>query len=169
MSYLNFCIIVGMYYLCDVAYTHTRGFMCPYKGTRYWLSDFSRDGQARDKKEKFNHAHARLRNVIERTFGVLKNRFAILHRMAPYSYRTQVHIVVACMAIHNFLRRVSLNDPLFQIYEDDDVDLPAEPSVDSEQAEAPPNYDQIFRRTPQQEIINLRDKIADQLFSRIYD
>ncbi|XP_023752711.1 uncharacterized protein LOC111901074 [Lactuca sativa] len=28
------------YYLCDAAYTNTRGFMAPYRITRYWLSDF---------------------------------------------------------------------------------------------------------------------------------
>ncbi|XP_035831514.1 uncharacterized protein LOC110866365 isoform X1 [Helianthus annuus] len=59
------------YYLCDAAYTNTRGFMTPYRNTRYWLADFRRQ-RALTKEEKFNHAHAQLRNVIERSYGVLK-------------------------------------------------------------------------------------------------
>ncbi|KAI3996545.1 hypothetical protein MKX01_009377, partial [Papaver californicum] len=33
------------YYLCDLAYSHTRGFMAPYRGQRYWLSSW-RSGPA---------------------------------------------------------------------------------------------------------------------------
>ncbi|XP_023765942.1 uncharacterized protein LOC111914433 [Lactuca sativa] len=61
------------YYLCDVAYTNTRGFMAPYRNTRYWLADFRRN-KALNKEEWFNHAHAQLRNIIERTYGVLKHK-----------------------------------------------------------------------------------------------
>ena len=154
-----------MYYLCDDAYTHTRGFMCPYRSICYWLPDSRRGGNAIDRKEKFNHVHAKLRNVIERSFGVLKARFAILRKMAPYSFRTQVHIVVACMAIHNFLRRVSLNDELFNMYENEDVDIPEQVPMDVEQAEVPPSYQEIFGTESQQQMVTLRDDIADQLFS----
>ncbi|KAI3928168.1 hypothetical protein MKW98_023769, partial [Papaver atlanticum] len=28
------------YYLCDATYTHTKGFMTPYRNTRYWLRIF---------------------------------------------------------------------------------------------------------------------------------
>lgn len=49
--------------------------MCPYRNTRYWLADFRRAGNARSKEEIFNRSHARLRNVIEIAFGVLKARF----------------------------------------------------------------------------------------------
>ncbi|XP_023757655.1 uncharacterized protein LOC111906154 [Lactuca sativa] len=59
------------YYLCDVAYANIRGFMAPYRNMRYWLGDFHRR-RALTNKEKFNHAHAKLRNVIERDFGVLE-------------------------------------------------------------------------------------------------
>ncbi|GAV92359.1 DDE_4 domain-containing protein, partial [Cephalotus follicularis] len=56
------------YYLCDVAYAKTRGFLAPYRNVRYWLGDFRRR-RAMTKEEKFNHAHAKLRNVIERAYG----------------------------------------------------------------------------------------------------
>ncbi|KAJ0488731.1 putative harbinger transposase-derived nuclease domain-containing protein [Helianthus annuus] len=70
------------YYLCDAAYAHTRGFMAPYRNVRYWLGDFRRNRALTD-KEKLNHAHAKLRNVIERSYGVLKARFPILKKWPP--------------------------------------------------------------------------------------
>ncbi|KAL4581757.1 hypothetical protein LXL04_006285 [Taraxacum kok-saghyz] len=82
------------YYLCDAAYSHVRGFMAPYRNVRYWLGDF-RQRRALTNKEKFNHAHAKLRNVIECAFGVLKARFPILKKMAPFPLVTQRNIVVA--------------------------------------------------------------------------
>ncbi|XP_059278179.1 uncharacterized protein LOC132032558 [Lycium ferocissimum] len=62
------------YYLCDATYPNTRGFLAPYHNVRYWLDDYQRR-RAINKEEKFNHAHAQLRNVIERAYGVLKTRF----------------------------------------------------------------------------------------------
>ncbi|XP_074346836.1 uncharacterized protein LOC141685639 [Apium graveolens] len=100
------------YYLCDAAYTNTRGYLTPYRNTRYWLTDFRRQ-RALSKEEKFNHAHAKLRNVIERAYGVLKARFSILKQMAPYSFSTQRDIVIACIAVHNFIRKKKLEDELF--------------------------------------------------------
>ncbi|XP_076929330.1 uncharacterized protein LOC143593647 [Bidens hawaiensis] len=92
------------YYLCDAAYAHIRGFMAPYRNVRYWLGDFRRR-RALTNKEKFNHAHAKLRNVIERAFGVLKARFPILKRMTPFPLETQRNVTVACFALHNFIRK----------------------------------------------------------------
>nr|XP_017219984.1 PREDICTED: uncharacterized protein LOC108197022 [Daucus carota subsp. sativus] len=91
------------YYLCDAAYTNTRGFLAPFRNTRYWAADFN-GRRASTRQEKFNHAHARLRNVIERAYGVLKSRFPILKLMAPYPFSVQRDIVIACFAIHNFIK-----------------------------------------------------------------
>ncbi|VFQ70968.1 unnamed protein product [Cuscuta campestris] len=105
------------YYLCDAAYTNTPGFMTPYRGTRYWLADFRRQ-RALTKEERFNHAHAELRNVIERAYGVLKARFPILKQMAPFSFPIQRDIVIACFAIHNFKRKCNIYDQLFMEYDE---------------------------------------------------
>ncbi|GAV56616.1 DDE_4 domain-containing protein, partial [Cephalotus follicularis] len=106
----------GKYYLCDAAYTNTRGFMVPYRNVRYWLGDFRRR-RAMTKEEKFNHAHAKLRNVIERAYGVLKARFPILDKMAPYPFNVQRNVVIACFAVNNFIRKEKINDELFAQYE----------------------------------------------------
>ena len=109
------------YYLVDATYTHTQGFMAPYC-VRYWLSDFRSGGKTVRKEEIFNQCHARLRNVIERTFGVVKACFPILKRMTPYSFITQTKIVMACFSIHNFLQQISIVDILFFEY-DNEVEL----------------------------------------------
>ncbi|KAI3506103.1 hypothetical protein L1887_28459 [Cichorium endivia] len=110
------------YYLCDAAYANTRGFMAPYRNIRYWLGDFRRR-RALTNKEKFNHAHAKLRNVIERAYGVLKARFPILKRMAPFPFVTQRNITIACFALHNFIRKEGFSDELFAQYEQPDMPL----------------------------------------------
>ncbi|PKA52062.1 hypothetical protein AXF42_Ash013999 [Apostasia shenzhenica] len=50
--------------------------------------------------------HASLRNVVERTFDILKIRFKILRDMLPYPFDAQVKMVVACCALHNILTDV---------------------------------------------------------------
>ncbi len=55
-------------------------------------------------KELFNLRYSSLRTIIERAFGVLKWRFIILRAgYKGFSIRTQVNIVYACVALHNWL------------------------------------------------------------------
>ena len=54
--------------------------MVPYRGVRYHLKEYSTHGPE-NAEEIFNHWHSFLRNVIERTFGVLKKRFPIISEM----------------------------------------------------------------------------------------
>ncbi|KAF7115201.1 hypothetical protein RHSIM_Rhsim01G0138000 [Rhododendron simsii] len=94
------------------AYTHTRRFMAPYRNVRYWLADFQNGRRPGNKEERFNLTRARLRNVIERAFGVLKSRFPILKRMSSYPFGVQRNMVIACITMHNsdqFLDK--FNDP----------------------------------------------------------
>ncbi|KAJ9555925.1 hypothetical protein OSB04_010539 [Centaurea solstitialis] len=85
------CDFLDKYYLCDAAYANARRFLAPYRNTRYWLADFRRR-RALTREEKFNHAHAQLRNVIERAYGVLKARFPILKQMAPFPFTIQRNV-----------------------------------------------------------------------------
>jgi len=48
--------------------------------------------------------------VIERTFGVLKRRFLILQSAPEYPYDAQVKLVFALTALHNFIRKIGLED-----------------------------------------------------------
>ncbi|KAK3212274.1 hypothetical protein Dsin_016980 [Dipteronia sinensis] len=95
--------------------------MAPYRQVSYWLGDFRNGDRANGKEEIFNHSHSKLRNVIERAFGVLKARFPILKRMSLYSLYTQKYIVIACITLHNFLRQISIDDELFSQYDDEEL------------------------------------------------
>lgn len=44
------------------------------------------------------------RNVVERIFGIIKRRFAILENPPEYSMEIQARIFPALAAIHNFIR-----------------------------------------------------------------
>ena len=61
----------------------------------------------RNKEEIFNLRHSQLRNVIERTFGSLKRRFAILQGQPEYPMVSQVKLVVVLAGLHNFIRKES--------------------------------------------------------------
>ncbi|KNZ63200.1 uncharacterized protein VP01_11745g1, partial [Puccinia sorghi] len=50
--------------------------------------------------ELFNLRHSSLRNVIERTFGVLKH-FKILATTSEYKLEQKYDIVIACCCVHN--------------------------------------------------------------------
>ena len=52
----------------------------------------------------FNFHHSKLRNVVERSFGVAKNKWQMLKAMPNYPKDKQCQIIVACFALHNFVR-----------------------------------------------------------------
>lgn len=56
--------------------------------------------------------HSSARNVIERCFGLLKMRWAILRSPSFYDITTQRRIISACCMLHNFIRREMLVDPM---------------------------------------------------------
>lgn len=56
--------------------------------------------------------HASARHVIERSFGLLKMRWAILRRASYYPVRTHTRIITACALLHNLIRREMSYDPL---------------------------------------------------------
>lgn len=91
------------YYLGDAGFPLVPGFLVPYRGTRYHLKEQA-GNSPETAKELFNLRHSSLRNIIERTFGLLKKRFAYLRTTPFYSVDTQVDIILACCILHNFIR-----------------------------------------------------------------
>ncbi|KAL8535684.1 hypothetical protein ACS0TY_011356 [Phlomoides rotata] len=56
-----------------------QGFLTPYHGIRYHLQEGGSGTSApQNKKEYFNMKHSKARNCIERSFGILKKRWAFL-------------------------------------------------------------------------------------------
>ncbi|PKA57876.1 hypothetical protein AXF42_Ash012415 [Apostasia shenzhenica] len=75
--------------------------------------------------------HVSLRNVVERTFDILKIQFKILRDMLPYPFNAQVKMVVACCALHNILTGVLKVHDDVELEEVDNslegvIDLPAD-------------------------------------------
>ncbi|XP_028062795.1 uncharacterized protein LOC114266097 [Camellia sinensis] len=61
----------GKYYFVDAGFKNMPGFLVPFHSQCYHLQEFHGRHYS-GPKELFNHRHSSLRNVIERTFGVLK-------------------------------------------------------------------------------------------------
>ncbi|KAL0345330.1 UNVERIFIED_CONTAM: hypothetical protein Sradi_4364300 [Sesamum radiatum] len=102
----------GNYYLCDNGYANAEGFLTPYRGVQYHLREWDRGlGGPQNREELFNLKHSSARNVIERTFGLLKVR-GILRNPSFYPIKVQHRIILACCLLHNFLRKEIPDDPL---------------------------------------------------------
>ncbi|KAL8548438.1 hypothetical protein ACS0TY_007660 [Phlomoides rotata] len=100
----------GKYSLCDNGYPNCEGFLTPYKGVRYHLSEWNHR-RPHNFQEYFNMKHTRARNVIERTFGLLKMRWGILRSPFWYPIRYCNQIIMACCIIHKFIRKQMAVDP----------------------------------------------------------
>ena len=55
--------------------------------------------------------HASARNTIERCFGMIKQRWAILRSPSFYPVMTQGRTILACCLLHNYLMRERENTP----------------------------------------------------------
>jgi hypothetical protein len=64
--------LIGKYYVVDAGSPNRPGYLCPYKGERYHMPEWNRGIEPKTPKERFNCDHSGIRNVIERSFGVLK-------------------------------------------------------------------------------------------------
>ncbi|CAC5394832.1 HARBI1 [Mytilus coruscus] len=61
-------------------------------------------------QQRFNGCHASTRSVIERTFGILKRRFHVLHSEVRMKPEKVCRIFGACAVLHNIA--LSRNEPL---------------------------------------------------------
>ncbi|KAL0405287.1 UNVERIFIED_CONTAM: hypothetical protein Slati_3842600 [Sesamum latifolium] len=101
------------YYLCDNGYANAEGFLTRYRGVHYHLREWDRGaGGPQNKEELFNLKHSSARNVIERTFGLLKVHWGILRSQSFYPIDVQSKIIIACYLLHNFIRNEMPDDPL---------------------------------------------------------
>jgi hypothetical protein len=89
-------------------------------------------------KEKFNRIHSSVRNVVERSFGLLKMKWQILYKMpAGYSMLTQKKIVAATMVLHNFIREHASVDVDFANFDRDPNFMPTIPERYNKYAVSP--------------------------------
>lgn len=122
-------VLEGKYFLVDLKYANIPGFIAPYLGTPYGLLEYEPQFQPQDAKELFNHRHSLLQTITDRAFGALKERFPILMSAPSYPLPTQVKLVVAACALHNFIRDKSPNDCIFKMFENEGFVSQMEESV----------------------------------------
>jgi hypothetical protein len=102
----GFRALEGKYFLADAGYANKDMLLSPYRGVRYHLREISQvRSSPKDKFELFNYRHSSLRNVVERTFGVFKRRWRIFDRPHKFSITTQVKLVYALVAVHNYTNK----------------------------------------------------------------
>ncbi|EEE65781.1 hypothetical protein OsJ_21474 [Oryza sativa Japonica Group] len=130
----------GKFYLVDSWYPNRIGYLAPYKGTKYHLQEFQNAVEPEGKEEVFNYAHSSLRNVMERSFGVLKQKWRILKYVPSYPPETQTHIIVACIALHNYIRLSGLTDRHFGRCDRDENYVPPEAYEDQPPEDEAPSY-----------------------------
>ena len=95
--------------MVDAGYTNCEEFLAPYRGHRYHLREWG-DRQPVSAEEYFNMKHSKARNAIERCFGLLKGGWAILRCALFFPIRTQGRIVLACVLLHNLIRKYMPTD-----------------------------------------------------------
>jgi len=110
-------LVAGKYHFVNSGYPNEYSYLGPYRGERYHLLEFRRRGHPQSQEEIFNHVHSSLQCLIERTFGVWKKRWRILQNILVFPSKTQVQIVVALMALHNYIRRKSIQDVAFKEFD----------------------------------------------------
>lgn len=154
----------GYYLLADAGYTNTAMSMTPYRGVRYHLREQLKSSRKPESKEElFNLRHAVLRNVVERSFGILKNRFKILVKAQSFSIDTHIQLVYALTAVHNlFLMEPSEDDALFDIPDNFEG---------HEASSSGANRDRLERRLHEQcgGMVERREELAEALWRQYSD
>lgn len=159
----------GKYYLVDDNFANMPSFIAPYQGVPYRSQEFPSGFQPQDSRELFNQRHSLLHKTTDRIFGALKERFPILMSAPPYPLQTQVKLVVATCAIHNFIRKENPDDLLFRTYEQ-------ETALEMEESSHPLEAEQSMMHTEAQGVnmaydeeqlmhsLQLRDDIASEMW-----
>ena len=157
----NIYIFSDKYYLVDSGYPNRTGYLAPFKGSTYHLPEFRIRWQRAPQGnfEIYNFLHSSLRNVIERAFGVLKQKWRILKAMPSFPLRRQKHIIIACMALHNFIRDSKLRDEEFDKCDEDEDYMP-----EAGQAATQAQGDNVPEEESEVSMNTIRDRIANALF-----
>ena len=81
-----------------------------YTCTEFVLPAVKQQSANTPKKSRFNKKHASTRNVIERSFGVLKRRWQCLLSAMELNLLNVVDVISACFILHNIC--IDRNEPL---------------------------------------------------------
>ena len=118
-----------------------------------------------NREELFNLRHASARNVVERIFGILKQRFRILLLPTKFPLDVQARIPAVLSALHNFIRTRHLDhdDPSESDSDEHDDDGDNQQQVHDQhvdRSEVEDNASDVDGRTAKQ----MRDHIAQSMW-----
>lgn len=154
--------------MVDSGYANDLGFLAPFRSITYHLEEFKkRNSSPSGREEVFNYTHASLRNVVERTFGVWKERWHILNEARSYPYSKQRLIPIACAVLHNFLYMINHDPQCLHMYlhpeeDDDGVNEDDENEDEDEQEDdGPPEPVPCDR----QAMVDVRSRMADEMYA----
>lgn len=88
--------VLGYVFIGDEAFAMRTDLIKPYR-----RETLDKEGRI------FNYRLSRARRVVENTFGILASRFRIFHTAINLKLENIDTVVLACCALHNFLRRRS--------------------------------------------------------------
>ena len=155
----TFLSFSGCYYLCDNAYANAEGFVTPYKGVRYHLKEWGPGRQTpQTPEELFNLRHTKARDVIERSFAVLKMRWGILRSASFYPIDVQSGLIIACFLLHNFIRSQMAVNPV-------EAELDNEAENEDENENEYVDGDHISSVEPSASWNNKRDDLAREMWA----
>lgn len=100
--------------------------------------------------------HSSARNVIERCFGAIKNRWAILRSPSFYPIKTQNRIILACCLLHNFIRREMPDDIPSEEIDMEEDNIQDEENIDD---------DLITNIEPSEEWTTWRNNFANEMYN----
>ena len=104
-------------------------------------------------KELFNLQHFSLRNVIERSFGFIKQRFPILKLGCEYSLNTQIKMFPSLALLSNYIRAMEDHAEDVEYWDEDETN---DNNTDTEN-----DCTETIRRTEDgRRAIAMRDAIA---------
>ncbi|GAB4829638.1 hypothetical protein Ancab_040643 [Ancistrocladus abbreviatus] len=135
-----------------------QGFLAPYRGQRYHLNEWRSGAQPRSAEEYFNLKHSRARNAIEKCFGAIKGKWAILRSPSFFPVRTQGRIVMACCLLHNLVKKY-MPESLVDDEDEDEIDEEDEDGTHNDAFEfittiTSSDHWTTFRNTLAQEMFN---------------
>ena len=147
-------MITGYYYLVYAGNPNADGFLAPYRGQRYHLQEWRGAANAPStSKEFFNMKHSSTHNIIERAFGVLKGRWAILREKSYYPVKVQCRTILTCCLLHNLINReMTTFDIQDDIYEVDSTHVTSA-------------ADDIYYIETSNEWTRWKDDLAEEMFS----
>jgi hypothetical protein len=88
----------------DSGFKQEKRYLAPYRNSRHRLDNFEGTSEhALSNHENFNLAHSKIHNVVEWTFGLLKERWTILGGVPYFPIDKQKKIILACFVLNNYL------------------------------------------------------------------